>query len=126
MRASLIGLPEIKLGEFPADLSKTSGTSPPANGLGDFPAHLFAEPETMVSGPTTYHITDDLWNAYSQEQLALQTDRLKSTGRYRLPASFTVRLTFESVVDMDIYRASHPGYVHDPEVKSYFDFHYVG
>lgn len=49
MRASLIGLPEIKLGEFPADLSKTSGTSPPANGLGAFPAHLFT-PQPVLRG----------------------------------------------------------------------------
>ena len=108
----------------PADLSQTSGTSPP--NLGDFPAHLFAKPEPMASGPTTYHVTDELWAAYSQEQLAFQTDRLKSTGRYRLPASFTGRLDFESVVNMKDYRAHNPGYVRDASFDSYFDFNFVG
>jgi hypothetical protein len=111
---------------MPIDLTKTSGTSPPRGGLGDFPAHLFT-PEPVASGPTTYHITDDLWSAYSREQLALQTKRLKSTDRYRLPSGeFIVRLFFETVVDMERYVARNPGYVPRPDLDSYFDFHYVG
>jgi hypothetical protein len=80
----------------------------------------------MVSGPTIYYITPELWAGYSSEQLALQVERLKSTGRYRLPASFTVRVDFESIVDMARYRVRNPGYVRELDTESYFDFRYAG
>jgi hypothetical protein len=80
----------------------------------------------VASGPTVYHITDELWDAYSQEQLALQVERLKSTGRYRLPSSFTVRLLFETVVDMGKFRARNPDYVERANgLNSYFEFRFV-
>ena len=63
----------IGLGEFPADLFKTSGTSPPAAkvDLGEFPAHLFGPQDAPVP---RFHISDDLWNGYTVEQVAKQRD----------------------------------------------------
>jgi hypothetical protein len=56
--------------------------------LPDFPAHLFAaspntRPATMPV--VRYHITNDLWNSFTVEQVAAQKARMIETGRWLLP-----------------------------------------
>jgi hypothetical protein len=75
--------------------------------LGEFPAHLFAIPQrepvpTEASGPVApsirYYITDELWSAFSEEQVALQKARMIETGRWLPPSGrFTLRLPFETL-----------------------------
>jgi hypothetical protein len=80
------------------DLSKTSGASPPA--LGDFPAHLFGPQDAPRPTPPRFHISDDLWNGYSVEQVAKHKARLIETGRWLLPnggGEYVVRLTIQAL-----------------------------
>jgi hypothetical protein len=114
MRADTkIPLSDIKLGEFPADLFKTSGTSPPTERT---------EPKVL------YYITRELASAYSKEQLALQVERLKATGRWHPPSGdFTIRTNMPGdahVIHLDDDRPLPDGCtVFDPtERQSFCDY----
>src|ERR1700730_12893399 len=114
MRADTkIPLSDIKLGEFPVDLFKTSGTSPPTERT---------EPKVL------YSITRELASAYSKEQLALQVERLKATGRWHPPSGdFTIRTNMLDnahviLLDNDRYLPDACPVVHPPERRSFCDY----
>jgi hypothetical protein len=113
------------------DLARTSGTSPPK--LGRFPADLFGyKPKPQRAEPTCrYYITQELASAYSEEQLALQVERLKARGRWHPPIGrYTIRTSMlrPGVVHFRDERPPGEGYVEfEPEDREPFcDYHMDG
>jgi hypothetical protein len=55
-------------------------------------------PAKQAEPPVRYYITRELWDSFSEEQIKLQTQRLKETGRWHLPNNsgpFTIRIALE-------------------------------
>lgn len=69
--------------------------------LGEFPAHLFPRPApSPLPAGIRYYITDDLWNSFSEEQVAEQKARMIETGRWFPPSKpFILRLPFATLFE---------------------------
>jgi hypothetical protein len=101
--------------------------------LGRFPAELFGyEPKPERAEPTCrYYITPELASAYSQEQLSLQVERLKATGRWHPPTGrYTIRTSLlrPDAVNLKDDRPLPDGVVeYTPEDREPFaDYHMEG
>jgi hypothetical protein len=58
-------------------------------------------PLPVNSTSVRYHITDELWDTFTEEQVAKQATRLRETGRYHLPngGKFTIRISYDAIAN---------------------------
>jgi hypothetical protein len=79
-----------------------------------------------------YHITDDLWNSFSVEQVRKQYTRLKETGRFEWPnpgMHVTVRVSYYALVGGtqiadELAQGGIPVLPNGHNTQTFYDFHF--